>query len=125
METQHVDPAKRNLAMAAYGVGATVGYMLPYSRLHETEADSVGLRFAAGAGYDPRAAVTFWRKMAAQGGAKPPEFLSTHPSDATRIANLQSLAPQYVPLYQQSKARFQAASQASEQAEADSFMKGK
>jgi predicted Zn-dependent protease len=125
METQHVDPAKRNLALAAYGLGATVGYMLPYSRLHESEADSVGLRFAAGAGYDPRAGATFWRKMAAQGGAKPPEFLSTHPSDSTRIANLQALAPQYVPLYQQSKARFQAANQASEQAEMNSFMKGK
>jgi predicted Zn-dependent protease len=125
METQHVDPAKRNLALAAYGLGATVGYMLPYSRLHENEADSVGLRFAAGAGYDPRAGATFWRKMAAQGGAKPPEFLSTHPSDSTRIANLQALAPQYVPLYQQSKARFQAANQASEQAEMNSFMKAK
>jgi metalloendopeptidase OMA1, mitochondrial len=125
METQHVDPAKRNLALAAYGVGATVGFMLPYSRLHESEADSIGLRFAAGAGYDPRAAVTFWRKMAAQGGAKPPEFLSTHPADSTRIANLQNLAPQYVPLYQQSKARFQTANQASEQSEMDSFMKGK
>jgi predicted Zn-dependent protease len=125
METQHVDPAKRNLALAAYGLGATVGYMLPYSRLHESEADSVGLRFAAGAGYDPRAAVTFWRKMAAQGGAKPPEFLSTHPSDSTRIANLQALAPQYVPLYQQSKARFQSANQAAEQAEMNSFMKAK
>ena len=125
METQHVDPAKRNLALAAYGVGASVGYMLPFSRLHESEADSVGLRFAAGAGYDPRAGATFWRKMAAQGGSKPPEFLSTHPSDATRIANLQALAPQYMTLYQQSKARFQTANQASEQAELNSFMKGK
>ena len=125
METQHVDPAKRNVALAAYGLGATVGYMLPYSRLHENEADGVGLRFAAGAGYDPRAAVTFWRKMAAQGGAKPPEFLSTHPSDATRIANLQALAPSYLPLYQQSKARFQTATQAAEQAELNAFTKGK
>jgi predicted Zn-dependent protease len=125
METQHVDPAKRNVALAAYGLGATVGYMLPYSRLHESEADRVGLRFAAGAGYDPRAAVTFWRKMAAQGGAKPPEFLSTHPSDATRIANLQALAPSYVPLYQQSKTRFQTATQAAEQAELNAFTKGK
>ena len=125
METQHVDPAKRNLALAAYGLGASVGYMLPYSRLHETEADSVGLRFAAGAGYDPRAGATFWRKMAAQGGAKPPEFLSTHPSDATRIANLQALAPQYVQLYQQSKALFQTANQAAEQSELNSFIKGK
>jgi predicted Zn-dependent protease len=107
MEVKDVDPAKRNMALAAYGIGSQVGLMLPYSRLHETEADSVGLRFAAGAGYDPRAGATFWKKMAAKGGAKPPEFLSTHPSDAKRIANLEKLAPQYMSLYQQSKARYE------------------
>ena len=107
MEMKDVDPAKRNMALAAYGIGSQVGLALPYSRLHETEADSVGLRFAAGAGYDPRAGATFWKKMSAQGGVKPPEFLSTHPSDATRIANLEKLAPQYMSLYKQSKARFE------------------
>lgn len=107
MEVKNVDPEKRNAALAAYGLGSQVGVALPFSRLHETEADSVGLRFAAGAGYDPRAGASFWKKMAAQGGAKPPEFLSTHPSDANRIANLQKLAPQYMPLYEQSKARYQ------------------
>ncbi|MBC8040994.1 MAG: M48 family metallopeptidase [Opitutaceae bacterium] len=106
MEVKNVDPAKRNMALAAYGLGSQVGVALPFSRLHETEADSVGLRFAAGAGYDPRAGATFWKKMAAQGGAKPPEFLSSHPADATRIANLQKLAPQYMPLYEQNKGRF-------------------
>ena len=107
MEVKDVDPAKRNMALAAYGIGAQVGLALPYSRLHETEADSVGLRFAAGAGYDPRAGASFWKKMAAKGGAKPPEFLSTHPSDTSRIANLEKLAPQYMSLYQQSKARYE------------------
>jgi predicted Zn-dependent protease len=107
MEVKDVDPAKRNMALAAYGIGSQVGLMLPYSRLHETEADSVGLRFAAGAGYDPRAGATFWKKMAAKGGAKPPELLSTHPSDANRIANLERLAPQYMALYQQNKARYE------------------
>ena len=107
MEVKDVDPAKRNMALAAYGIGSQVGVALPYSRLHETEADSVGLRFAAGAGYNPQAAVSFWKKMAAQGGVKPPELLSTHPSDATRIANLEKLAPKYMALYQQSKARYE------------------
>jgi len=107
MEVKNVDPAKRNAALAAYGLGSQVAVALPFSRLHETEADSVGLRFAAGAGYDPRAGASFWKKMAAQGGAKPPEFLSTHPSDANRIANLQKLAVQYMPLYEQNKGRFQ------------------
>lgn len=105
MELKDVDPEKRNMAMAAYGVGSQVGFALPYSRLHETEADSIGLRFAAGAGYDPRAAVKFWKKMAAKGGAKPPELLSTHPSDASRIANLEKLAPKYMELYKANKGR--------------------
>jgi predicted Zn-dependent protease len=107
MEAKQVDPAKRNMILAAYGIGSQVGFALPYSRLHESEADSIGLKFAAGAGYDPRAAVTFWRKMAAQGGQKPPALLSTHPSDADRINNLQLLAPRYMALYEQNKARFQ------------------
>jgi metalloendopeptidase OMA1, mitochondrial len=98
MEVKDVDPAKRNIALAAYGLG---------SRLHETEADEVGLRFAAGAGYDPRAGAAFWKKMAAKGGSKPPEFLSTHPADSTRIANLEKLAPRYMGLYQQSKLRYE------------------
>jgi len=107
MEAKDVDPAKRNLVLAAYGVGSTLGYILPYSRTHETEADSIGLRFAAGAGYDPRAAVTFWQRMsAAHQGTKPPEWLSTHPADETRIRNLQGLAPQYLSLYEANKSRF-------------------
>ena len=108
MEAKNVDPNKRNFILSAYGVGSQVGFALPYSRLHESEADSIGIKFAAGAGYDPRAAAVFWRKMAAQGGTKPPAFLSTHPADADRIANLSQLAPQYMPLYQASKARYEA-----------------
>jgi metalloendopeptidase OMA1, mitochondrial len=110
MDAKDVDPAKRNAILAAYGVGASVGLMLPYSRLHETEADAVGLRFAAGAGYDPRAAAAFWLRMAAanKGGARPPEFLSTHPAEATRIKSLQELAPRYLPLYESARARYEA-----------------
>jgi metalloendopeptidase OMA1, mitochondrial len=107
MEMKDVDPAKRNIALAAYGLGSQVGLALPFSRLHETEADEVGLRFAAGAGYDPRAGASFWKKMAAKGGTKPPELLSTHPSDSTRIANLEKLAPRYLGLYEQSKLRYE------------------
>jgi predicted Zn-dependent protease len=108
MEAGDVDPEKRNLALAAYGLGSAVGFMLPFSRLHESEADAVGLRFAAGAGYDPRAAITFWQKMAAanRGAARPPVWFSTHPSDEQRIANLQKLAPQYVPLYESSRGQY-------------------
>lgn len=109
MEVKDVDPAKRNAILAAYGAGSTVGVMLPYSRLHETEADAIGLRFAAGAGYDPRAAAAFWKKMVAanKGQAKPPEFLSSHPAEETRIKNLEQLAPQYMPLYESARKRIE------------------
>jgi len=77
--------------LSVYGVGTTVGIMLPYSRTHESEADHLGLIFMAMAGYDPHAAPDFWKRMAAgkQGGS-PPEFLSTHPSDQTRINDITS-----------------------------------
>jgi predicted Zn-dependent protease len=109
MDAKDVDPAKRNAILAAYGVGASVGLMLPYSRLHETEADAVGLRFAAGAGYDPRAAAAFWLRMAAanKGRVRPPEFLSTHPAEVTRIKSLQELAPRYLPLYESARVRYE------------------
>lgn len=79
----------QQLYMTVFGAAANVGYLLPYSRLQESEADYLGLIFMAMAGYDPQAAVPFWERMAAQGGSKPPEFMSTHPSDETRIKNLQ------------------------------------
>lgn len=79
----------QNLFMAAYGAGTQVGVLLPYSRLHESEADRLGLLFMAMAGYDPQEAPDFWRRMdaAAQGG-KTPELLSTHPSPENRIKNI-------------------------------------
>jgi len=79
----------QQLYMTVFGAAANVGYLLPYSRLQESEADYLGLIFMAMAGYDPQAAVSFWERMAAQGGSKPPEFMSTHPSDETRAKNLQ------------------------------------
>lgn len=78
----------------AYGVGSTVGIMLPFSRSHETEADRVGLQIMAIAGYDPAEAADLWKRMKAKaGGEAPPEFLSTHPSNDTRIKNLTAWAP--------------------------------
>jgi len=94
----------RDLYLGAYAAATTLG-TLAYSRDHETEADTVGLRFAAAAGYDPRAAVSFWQKMAAkESGGRPLKWLSTHPPSAERIARLQQLAPTLVPLYEQAKA---------------------
>lgn len=78
----------------AYGVGSNVLGMLPFSRKHETEADEVGIILMAIAGYNPDEAAELWKRMSAQsGGQAPPEFLSTHPSNDTRIANLTRLAP--------------------------------
>ena len=86
--------------LSVYGVGTTVGIMLPYSRTHESEADHLGLIFMAMAGYDPHAAPQFWKRMAAskQGGS-PPEFLSTHPSDKTRIDDITSWIPEAMKYY--------------------------
>jgi len=76
------------LYMSVFAVGAQYGAMLPYSRQHESEADYMGLIFMAIAGYDPQQAPAFWQRMSAGGGGKPPEFMSTHPSDATRVRQL-------------------------------------
>ena len=92
--------ATQQLWMAVYGLGAQYGLMLPYSRLHENEADHLGLIFMSMAGYDPHAAVDFWQRMAARkGDAAPPEFLSTHPSDKNRIKNIQSMIPEAMEYY--------------------------
>jgi predicted Zn-dependent protease len=90
----------RQLFMAAYGLGAQVGVLLPYSRLQESEADELGLIFMAMAGYDPRSAVDFWQRMdAKQDQPSPPEFLSTHPSHGTRIENIRDHLPEATQYY--------------------------
>ncbi|ACB76463.1 M48 family metallopeptidase [Opitutus terrae] len=101
------DKQNHDLMLALYGVGAA-GATLAYSRSHESEADFIGLRFVAYAGYDPRAAVTFWQKMAAkEKSGRVPELLSTHPSDERRIAALQAEMPNVLPIYEANKGRFQ------------------
>lgn len=90
----------QNLFMTAYGVGTTVGVILPFDRSHESEADHLGLIFMAMAGYNPNAAVDFWTRMAANsGGGAPPEWLSTHPSNETRIADIKKLLPEAMQYY--------------------------
>jgi predicted Zn-dependent protease len=93
------------LFQQVYGVGADVGFLLPYSRLQESEADQIGLIFMARAGYDPRAAIPFWERMNAQGGQRPPEFLSTHPAPSSRIENLKRHIPEALPLYEKASAK--------------------
>lgn len=83
----------QNIFLQSFGIASGLG-SLKYSRKHETEADKMGLIFAAMAGYDPEVAVTFWERMAASGGQKPPEILSTHPSDETRIRDIKAFLPE-------------------------------
>jgi predicted Zn-dependent protease len=82
------------LYMAAYGITANVAALLPYSRLHENEADRIGLTLMAKAGYNPNEAVRFWETMKEQGGSRPPTFLSTHPAPESRIEKIKSLIPE-------------------------------
>jgi predicted Zn-dependent protease len=77
-----------DVAIAALGLGAQVGITLPFSREQEAEADIIGVRYMHGAGYDVRQAIPFWQRMEADGGARPPEFLSTHPSPGNRVQRI-------------------------------------
>jgi predicted Zn-dependent protease len=90
----------QNLFLTAYGVGSTVGVMLPFSRKNELEADQYGLIWTAMAGYNPQEAIGLWDRMekASQGG-KPPEFLSTHPSEGRRKQQLQAFMPEALKYY--------------------------
>ncbi len=89
----------KSIFLAAYGAGAQLGVMLPYSRKHEYEADKLGLIFMAIAGYNPRLAIPFWQRMAQLGGSSTPEFLSTHPVEANRIEALNALMPEALKYY--------------------------
>jgi predicted Zn-dependent protease len=92
--------------MGAIGAGAKYGILMPFGRDHESEADAIGLRYMARAGYDPRESVAFWQRMGEKaGGSNPPEFMSTHPSHDTRIAQLKELIPTVMEDYQRSAQR--------------------
>lgn len=100
MDQGELDATTQQIVLAAFGVSSTLG-VLSYSREHEEEADQIGLVYMAEAGYDPRRAIVLWQKMSAMGGANVPEFLSTHPSDETRVQNMRELMPSVMPLYEQ------------------------
>jgi predicted Zn-dependent protease len=110
VEAKTDDPRMRQLFALAYGAGTTLGRVLPHSRGNETESDRMGAIYAARAGYDPRAAITFWEKMGAKkraagaAGAKLEALLSTHPSDEQRIVQLRALMPQVVPIFEKARA---------------------
>ncbi len=90
----------QNLFLQAFGIGTTVGVLLPFSRKHELEADRYGMRWAAMAGYNPREAISLWQRMQKMSNsAKPPEFLSTHPAEETRIQQLQRFLPEALKYY--------------------------
>lgn len=103
MASNEMEPAQRQMVMAAFGAGAQFGIMLPFSRSHESEADRLGLILMAKACFNPREAPEFWKRMAESQRTtnKPIEFMSTHPSDETRISNLNSWMPNAVKLYEE------------------------
>jgi len=94
-----VNPALRENFLKLYGVGASVGLLMPWGRAQESEADRIGLTLMAKAGYDPSAAIGFWERMSKVSGGKPPEFLSTHPSDETRMAQIRAWLPEAMKHY--------------------------
>ena len=91
--------ATQEIFMAAYRATASVGFMLPYSRLHESEADGIGFSLMARAGYDPREAVPLWERMNRLGGRRQVEFLSTHPAPESRITSIRGYLPEAMRYY--------------------------
>jgi len=96
------DEGKQQAVLACFGAAANVAVLLPFSRSHESEADALGLKLMAQAGYDPRAGVEVWKRMAAMGGGGTPEFLSTHPSHETRIQDLEARMPEALAIWEKS-----------------------
>lgn len=105
LQNQDVEPTERNLWLGAFALGSQLGVMLPYSRAHELEADHLGLRYMAAAGYDPRAAPAFWRRFAT-GASATPEFLSTHPASDRRARELAADLPAALERYRRASEQF-------------------
>ena len=93
LSTRNDDPKKRQIFNMAYGLGSQLG-MLKFSRTHETEADKLGMIFMIMAGYNPNEAIAVWQRMSEKNKSKTPEFLSTHPSNQTRIKDLTAFLPE-------------------------------
>lgn len=100
-----MDYDQQRVVMAALGAGAQFGVLMPFGRKHESEADEIGLIYMARAGYDPQESIRFWQRMEQTGGGQPPEFLSTHPSHGTRIAQLHALMPKALEEYNRAQQR--------------------
>ncbi len=99
------DNPQRNLILGALGLGAQFGILLPHGRTQESEADEIGLKLMAEAGFDPRESIELWKDMKAANSGSPPEFLSTHPSHETRISNLSSKMDEAMRIYQEAQKR--------------------
>ena len=105
--TKDASTRDRNLVLIGYGAGATVGVLLPYSRTHEIEADTIGLELMAKAGYDPEEAIHFWQRMAEESGGKEGlGLLRTHPSSKKRAENLRKSLPRSKRLYEQAPQQY-------------------
>ncbi|HEY8269300.1 MAG TPA: M48 family metallopeptidase [Pseudobdellovibrionaceae bacterium] len=98
-----IDPKYAGVASVGVSAFTTLFISLPHNRTQESEADTMGVELMARAGYDPHEALSLWNKMASQGGSKPPEMLSTHPTDSTRLQHIESLLPKVMPLYEQAR----------------------
>jgi metalloendopeptidase OMA1, mitochondrial len=96
------DSGRKKMILAGLGLGAQFGVILPYSRFHESEADAIGMNYMAKAGFDPREAPQFWVRMSQLGG-QPPEFLSTHPNPASRVAALENQMAKAMEVYERSQ----------------------
>jgi metalloendopeptidase OMA1, mitochondrial len=108
MSISDMDYDKQRAVMGALGAGAQFGVLMPFSRKHESEADEIGLTYMARAGYDPQESIRFWKRMEQESGGQPPEFLSTHPSHGTRMAQLEGWMPKAEAEYQRAKGQPQA-----------------